>query len=130
MLLRTTRELVSSLKSIEPTACIDVVLVDISDQAHAYLHDDCYANARKLFTLDDLCGNVYDYDALFESVTAKTTAETPKEMIEDAFVEALEFSDGVRDHTSVAIKGMMEKSNGYAVTGVSCRGKLVMGLFR
>ncbi len=130
MEFRTTREIVQDIRGMEHGSELKVVLIDVGAQAMQYMHDEKFATARKLFSLNDVCQNSFDYDMLYEAANAHMSSSTPKEVVEDAFVEALEFADSVQNSAGSKIQQHLQNANAYYVGGISCRGQLVVGLFK
>ncbi len=127
---KTTRELVGDLKKMSSgPEQLNVILIDISHLAHDYMHDERYASASRLMSLNDALKSALDPEDLYEALAAHEGPGHDKTVIEDAFVQALEFSDALRKQTQGRIDGALNKSNGYAVSGISKRGQLVVGFF-
>ena len=127
---KTTREIVLDLKNMDGNSRLEVMLVDVSEKAQAYMHSDKFATARKLLSLNDICQSVFDYDQIYEAVESHKDSSHNKEVLEEAFVEALEFADEIQETTGTRMKELLKDANGYAVGGISCRGQLVVGVFK
>lgn len=125
---KSTREIANELLDIDRGSKLKVILIDVADIKNSYLYDDRFASARKLFSLNDLVHDVFDYDQLFET-TQSHVGNVPKETIEDAFQEALEFADSIQASGGDALKHRLQSGNGYTVGGISQRGQLVVGIF-
>lgn len=127
---RTTREIVQDLRSLNEDAKLSVLLIDVGDNVSEYMHHDGYSAARKLFSLNDICQTAFDYDQLYEATQAHVGSRHGQDVIEDAFVEALEFAEKIQSAAGTMMHDHIHKANGYYVGGISCRGQLVVGVYR
>jgi hypothetical protein len=128
MEFKSTKEIVSDIRTIGDDK-LSIALFDIGDKPHQYMHEDRFSTARKMFSLTDVCQNVFNLDAMHEAAESHIGAKYNRETVEDAFIEVLNFAQEVQDLVGEQFKQCIQNSHGYYVGGISCRGQLVIGLY-